>query len=206
MCVSAAACPWGVNCKSWGWEETCFSPVLATYCRLVRMPTLETFPADKWPLSHCLSLFCFFLPFPNGKWGNVNGKFPPKGKERKKKKEKSKENPQAWNYCSADVSLVACSTHKLLLFMAKQSNHVLFCPRCEVAQIVPPLLFGSARAVRSPAQGNPTWYPRSHSTMLQGMQPSVQYGIRSSHGTELSVLWEKSVEISSLLWRLFFWP
>lgn len=154
-----------------------------------------------------LSFFVlFFFTFPQWKMGECKWKISPQRKGKKKKKEKSKENPQAWNYCSAEVSLVACSTLKLLLFMAKQSNHVLFCPRCEVAQIVPPLLFGSARAVRSPAQGNPTWYPRSHSTMLQGMQPSVQYGIRSSHGTELSVLWEKSVEISSLLWRLFFWP
>lgn len=48
--------------------------------------------------------------------------------------------------------------------------------------------------------------PRSHGTMLQGMQPSVQYGIGSSLGTEISVFREKSIEISSLLWRLFLWP
>lgn len=156
MCVSAAAYAWEVNCKSWGWEETSSSSEFATYLMLVRMLTLQPFPADKWPLSQSLfSLFIYLFPFPKGhKKSKTN-----ENKKKIKPTKKQTNKPQTLNYWSAEISLVAYVTDKLLLCMDKHSNHVLSCLCWEVAQIVPSLLSGSARAVRSLAQGNPVWSP-----------------------------------------------
>lgn len=93
ICVSAAAYAWEVNCKSWGWEETSSSSEFATYLMLVRMLTLQPFPADKWPLSQLLfSLFIYLFPFPKGhKRSKTN--------ENKKKLNQPKNkqtNPKPW--------------------------------------------------------------------------------------------------------------